>query len=467
VTGPLSRAPALALVISVALVGCVGSDEDDTGTQRERRTPVGKHAPVEPTSSGANVMVTVTDQERQKIDGWGASIGSDTFSDPQVVPPGLPARELRRLDRLVFRTAGINLLRVSGPGLGTALETGDVRLRASDPRLGFMRRARRYGVRLMLTGADAPASMKAGQELLPGKEDAYAGFLAGILRMATRAGAPFSYVAIANEPSHVGSLLRISPEQAARVYAALVRRIRALGLRTRLVVGDDVGWAASLGSAAAALSSPGVRAAASVVASHAYGRNEEAIRRLAELARGNRLRVWQTEWSMKCPGDPPEKAMRCNLVWAEPIVSHMVVGGASAWFTIKGAADSTHGAEGALVVRQRGHPTRPFFTTKRFHLFRQYTSAAPPGSRRLEVTTTGGDLRALAFRKAERLAVVLTNASLEPLEVALDLGDRSGAVSARRTSATEDFLAVGAQPYEGRPIQVSLPPESVTTYALR
>lgn len=453
-TGVLRRAPALAVVVSVALMGCAGFDGTEGGAQGDRR------------ASGANVTVTVTDQERQKVDGWGASIGSDTFRDPQVVPVGLSARELRRLDRLVFRTAGINLVRVFGPGLGTALETGDVSVRASDPRFSFMRRTRRYGLRFMLTGADAPGSMKAGQELLPGKEAAYARYLAGILRLAARAGAPFSYVAIANEPSHFKSLLRISPDQAARVSAALVRRIRSLGLRTRLVVGDDVGWGASFRTAAAALSSRAVREAASLVASHPYGGDREAIRRVAGLARRNRLRVWQTEWSMKCPSDPPEKEMRCNLDWAEPIFDHMVLGGASAWFTIKGATDSSHGAEGALIVRQRGQ-TPPFFTTKRFHLFRQYSSAAPPGSRRLKVTTAGADLRALAFRGAEGLAVVLTNASPQPLEVALDLGDREGDVSARRTSATEDFLEVARYPYEGHPVKVSLPPESVSTFSLR
>ena len=382
------------------------------------------------------MTVTVTKQTRQTIDGWGASVVGDTVVDPLVVPEGLSADGLARLDRLVFRSAGINLVRVFAPGYGTQLETGDLRPRPDDPRFAFMRRVAPLGVRFMLTGADAPADMKEGKALRHGSESAYAEYLAGVLRVAKDVGAPFTYAAVANEPDNPAALLTMTPEQTALVYARLAEQVETEDLGVALVLGDNTGWGDT----------------------HTYAR--------AELARERDLSVWQTEWGTGCPTCSDERTIDSALDWSRQIATGLVKADASAWFTFRAVADSTHGPGDALIVRQRDHPEEPFYATKRFQVFRQYASAAPPGARRLEIRVDRGSLPAVAFLRGTAVTLVLTNSGSSAESVELDFGRRVGSLSAFRTSATEDFRTLPSRSYEGRPLRNVLPPRSVTSYAL-
>ena len=412
------------------------------------------------------MTVTVTKQTRQTIDGWGASVVGDTVVDPLVVPEGLSADGLARLDRLVFRSAGINLVRVFAPGYGTQLETGDLRPRPDDPRFAFMRRVAPLGVRFMLTGADAPADMKEGKALRHGSESAYAEYLAGVLRVAKDVGAPFTYAAVANEPDNPAALLTMTPEQTALVYARLAEQVETEDLGVALVLGDNTGWGDTHTYARAELALPEASGAAVAVASHAYGGSPEDMSAVAELARERDLSVWQTEWGTGCPTCSDERTIDSALDWSRQIATGLVKADASAWFTFRAVADSTHGPGDALIVRQRDHPEEPFYATKRFQVFRQYASAAPPGARRLEIRVDRGSLPAVAFLRGTAVTLVLTNSGSSAESVELDFGRRVGSLSAFRTSATEDFRTLPSRSYEGRPLRNVLPPRSVTSYAL-
>jgi O-glycosyl hydrolase len=445
---------ALPVVLAVGLglmsAGC------DHATEREVST-----------REATGPRITVTEQARQMVEGWGASVVGDTFLEPLVLPGLTSSAEVNRLDRLVFSDAGINIVRVFGPGYGTQFETGDVQPRASDARFAFMKRASRFGVRFMLTGADAPAAMKDGNNLAHGSEAAYAEYLAEILRVAKEdVGVPFAYAALTNEPDNSAALLNITPEQAALVYERLAQLIEEEGLDTKLVLGDNTGWRLTLDYASTAAELPTVREAAAAIASHAYGGSSREMQAVAELARANDLSVWQTEWGTGCPDCPDDRSMESGLEWSRKIAEGLVQAETSIWFTFRAVADSTHGPGDALIVRQRDHPNEPFYTNKRFEAFRHYSSAAPPGSERLEVTIRQSDLLAVAFRRGESIAVVVTNSAGSPRRVFLDLGEQSGSLRAHRTSQREDFRPLAPRRYEGKPISVELPESSITTFRL-
>jgi O-glycosyl hydrolase len=408
------------------------------------------------------VAVEVTGSVRQPIDGWGTSVVTDTRVEP-LISPGLSGRSLRRLDRAVFRSAGINLVRVFGPGHGS--ERGRVGPpRADDPRFAFMRRVRRYGVRFMLTGSDAPPAMKQGIALAAGRERDYAAYLVSVARLAERLGVPFSWVAAANEPDHPASLLTLSSAQAAGVYANLAKLLPARGLGARLALGDDIGWPQTVSYARAQLQSQPVRRRAAVLASHAYRGNDGNRAEVARLAGQEGLAFWQTEWTTGCSTCPDDRTMKIGLTYAQHIAADLAAG-ARAWFAFRAVSDTSHGPIAGLVVRTRGG-ARPFRLTKRFQVFRQYSSAAPGGSRRLAVTGSIDSVPVLAFRKRRRLAVVLTNAGTGSVSVRLDLGRRRGLVSTRRTSENEDFRRLGPRSYQGSPLALALPGRSVTTVFL-
>jgi O-glycosyl hydrolase len=155
------------------------------------------------------------------------------------------------------------------------------------------------------------------------------------------------------------------------------------------------------------------------------------------------------------------------LRWACQIVDDLVHAETNAWFNLRPVSDTGHVPGDGLIVRDRGNPNRPYYVSRRFHVFRQFTSAGRPGSRRLETVVHGAELPVVAFRKGRTVAIVVANPGSAPVSVELDLGRRAGSLTARRTSPTQNFRALTAVTYRGSALRVELPPQSVTTYSLR
>jgi O-glycosyl hydrolase len=446
-----------------------GGQPSETHLQHHVNTDLQHHADTHlqhDVGPPGEATVTVSDQARQPIDGWGISVVGETDLEPLVVP-NLPQRDLRRLDRLVFERAGVNLVRVFGPGTDAARQTGNVQPRLDDPRFAFMRRVRPYGVRFMLTAADAPARLKAGQGLAAGAEHAYAEYLWKLVRFAAeKARAPFDYVAIGNEPDNSNSLITLQPGQAAQVYDLLAERLRSTGSPTRLIVGDNTTWSRTLTYARPALAEPGVGTRSAAIASHSYVGSSQEMRAVARLARARGLHVWQTEWGTGCIGCPDEDSMDLALRWSSQIAAALLDGQASAWFAFKGVAHASHGPADGLIVRDVGEP-EPFHTTKRFDVFRQYSSVAPPGSHRLATRVSSDQVLAVAFRSGQGMAVVLSNLAPETTKLSLDLGSRSGLLSGRRTDSRAGFQPIQGITYAGEPLNLALPAQSVTTLTLQ
>jgi O-glycosyl hydrolase len=459
-----------ALTAALVLSACGGGGQpSETHVQHHADTDLEHHADTHlrhDAGPAGEAAVTVSDRARQPIDGWGISVVGDTALEPLVVP-NLPKPDLRRLDRLVFERAGVNLVRVFGPGTGTDRQTGNVQPRRDDPRFAFMRRVRPYGVRFMLTAADAPARLKAGQGLAVGAEQGYANYLSKLVGFASKkTRTPFDYVAIGNEPDNSNSLITVQPGQAAEVYRLLAERLRSVGSPTRLVVGDDTTWSRTLTYARAALDEPGVATQAAAIGSHSYVGSSEEMRAVASLARAHGLHVWQTEWGTGCIGCPDEDTMETALRWSSQIAAALVDGQASAWFAFKGVSHASHGPADGLIVRDAGKP-KPFHTTKRFDVFRQYSSVAPPGSHRLATRVSSDRLLAVAFRSGQATAVVLTNLAPETTKLSLGLGSRSGVLSGRRTDSRAGFQPIQGITYAGKPLNLALPAQSVTTFTLQ
>jgi O-glycosyl hydrolase len=456
----------LGVVALTAMVpaACEGGTDDPAprpAETRQRNTPVRERIQHEGVIS-ARADVRVTGRRAQRIRGWGASVVASTLNDPLVVPGGMSAEELRRLDRAVFRGAGINLVRVFGPGYGQDPSAGP--LAPNDARLAFMRRVRPYGVRFMLTGADAPPELKDGTKLLNGAEAGFARYLADLLSAADRAGVPFSYVAVTNEPDNGRALVQLTGEQTASTYRELLRILRARGLGARIVLGDNTGWAVTARYVDVALQQPDLREAAVAIASHGYRNNAAGRRLVADISRRDALPVWQTEWGAGCPTCGDEDTIENALPWSSQISNALTEARTSAWFTFRAIADSGHGPGDALLVRTR-NSTKPFYASKRYHVFRQYSSAAPRGARRL-ITRAPANLEAVAFRFRRSIRLVLTNTGAAPVRLRVSLGRRAGALRARRTSETESFARLPGRRYSGAPVAVELPPHSVTTLSV-
>lgn len=452
--------------------GACGADADrgrsSTASASSPSAPAaaGETAVSAQAGGGAASSIKLTTRTRQRIEGWGTAVTADTFLDPWGnVALGDPG-QARRLDRLTLR-AGINLVRIFAPGPDPG--RGDVApWSGSDGRLALVRRLAGKGVRFLFTGNGAPSAMLENGgpfgKLKPGSERAYAMFLADCLDVAKRAGVDFPYAAIGNEVDNPGSDGRLlSPEQAATVIAALADEIRRRGLRTRVVLGDTTTWPGTLEYAAAQYAVLR-RDQVAFVATHSYG-GEDSRPALARFARERALPLWMTEWVSACPkGDcPDDPSIGFALRWAGQITADLTVAHASAWFMFRGIADSTHGADGAIVIRTRGASSQ-FTTTKRYPVLRQFTIAAPRGVRRADTTgTANADVLRVGFTSRRRRALVLTNMGSAARTVRAVLSSRPGRLQAWRTSASESFAALRTRRLGRGAVAIELPAQSITT----
>jgi O-glycosyl hydrolase len=469
---------AVGVLAALVVVFLAASDSPDAGQNPQDRHAIDSAtAPAHGFTAGAAsgaARIAVTRQRQQRIEGWGMTVLEGGKLDPIVAGNGLSRRELRRLDRLIFDRARINLVRVFGPNQ----RGGDPDVEEwsrSEPQLEFMRRVRERGVRFMFTGGGAPPSMRHGQDpngaLAHGHEAGYAGFLADNLAVAQRAGARFAWAAAANEPDIYGaSWVAMTPDQAALVYAELARLIHSRGLRTQIALGDNQGWTRTEQYVRQQWEDPGVRRRAAVVSTHDYsGRDPGVMQRVASFARQRDLSLWMTEWTGGCPGGgcPDTPDISFALRWAQQISYDLSVGDVQAWFLLQAVAPSTHGADSGIAVRRYGSRQRPYYLTKRYWVLRQFTSVAPPGSHSFDVQTDSAELGAVAFRRRGRTGLVVTNPTSGRREARVDLGSSSGVLRVHRTSQDENFRNVDRLRYRGQDFSYEFPPQCVTTFQLK
>ena len=186
--------------------------------------------------------LVVADAQRQEIDGWGSALTSDL--EPLINEADLSPALRNRLYTLLFRDLGESLMRVFVGDFGTAAAPppADGSGGSMTRRIAFIRAARAYGVRIMLTGADAPADWKDGNRLRPGMERAYGDYLVDWAGRLAALGARADTLAIANEVSNP-DFFNMTEDQAAAVYEQMARRIHDGGLGIRLVTGDNENFA--------------------------------------------------------------------------------------------------------------------------------------------------------------------------------------------------------------------------------
>jgi glycosyl hydrolase family 30 len=462
---------AFAALVAAASCACIGI----AGASRPTR--VG-------TSFAANALV-VGDVRHQEIDGWGSALTNDR--EPLISDTDAPPELRARLLALLFRDLRESFVRVFvgdfGPAAGPPPDDGSAG--AMTQRVAFVRAARAYGVRIMLTGADAPAPWKLGNSLRVDMESRYGDYLIDWAERLRVLGAPADFIAVGNEVSNP-DFFNMTADQAAGVYAQMAKRIHEQGLRLRLVTGDNENFADARRYAEAELAAPLVERYTVAAASHAYsnfGSSEaESQRETAKLARRGRLRLWMTEHLP--PGPPPgecgapgpvDDTIESALALGDDI-TRLMSGPAepNAYLTLRAVARDHGPAIAAFVLTPptadcaAPTPATGFVLTKRYYAEKQYTRAAPRGSFRLGLRHVPDGLDAIAFRSRDgSRSVVVLNPGPRDRAVTLTAGRITGTFTARRTSATENYTRLSLGRYRGRPKRVLVRALSITTFMIR
>lgn len=419
---------------------------------------------------GGAVVVVDTRVKHQTMAGFGSS--QRVFEDPHLSNASVtsvPESARRAIVTALYEELGLTRVRpVLDPGIEPVNDNRSPLVRnpvafdfsgkATDLHVALVDRARRLGLRTVL-----PVPVTFEPWLSEANPDEYAEWALAVLSRWRALGTEPQFYSPVNEPGYLRT-----PRSAVwlqSVVRILGARLRAAGMRTRLVIPDDLNAREAYDRAAAVLADPVARRYVGALAYHMYGSHELDLDRMRELARRSGLPVWMTEFS-----DPSYRAWPGVLGWAETIHSVITRGGASAVDYMWGFfGDYSEGAGLVSIEFDRGVYQRHSFTPA-YYVTGQFSRFVRPGYRRVAATRRIDDVLTSAFVNGRsQLVVVAVNTSDTATEVTFSVRGAGlrGNVAGTRTSATETWKRLEPLTARRNEFGMTLPGLSVTTFIAR
>lgn len=405
----------------------------------------------------------------QTMAGFGGS--ARVWSDPHVsssartvVPPEATLEVLKA----AFRRLGLTRLRpLLERGLERVNDNADPRVldrtkldfsgRRLDEHIALVQQAKPFG---LVTFFPSPVTLEPW--LTERNPDEYVELALAIILRWRELGVELRYFAPINEPGTSRGGNR-SAEWLRRVVVGLGERMSAEGLRTRLVIPDDLNPTEAYRRASFVLADPRARPYVGALAYHLYGGDSDDVVAMRDLARRYGLPVWMTEYT-----DPSYRAWPGALRWAVQMHDVIVRGNVSAVDYLWAFSGDVPGAMVAMRFEDglyRSHRLTPVY-----FLMGQYSRFVRPGYRRVAAQPWVGPVLTSAFiGPKRRLVVVAANTDDAPRAVAFSIkgGRIVGRVAAVRTSRREQWRQL-AKIRPRRPgFRAILAPESVTTFIAR
>jgi O-glycosyl hydrolase len=290
--------------------------------------------------------------------------------------------------------------------------------------------------------------------LRAGMEDEFVSYICEILKHYRDAwGIDFDRVSPINEPEanwwkegEGQDGCHVDAEQAALIFALLDKQLRERGLRAR-VQGFEAAFAQSLGYLDQVLGDGEAFQALADLTCHQYQTDFHSLRRWPLRARLHGKPLWMSEW-----GDWTNRGMDQALNYARKLHEAHRLMQAEAWCMW----------EPSLIFDRQGERLQP---RPAYYAIAQFSRFARPGMQVIDTSDVTLKTTAYVDAKARTLAIVTTNDTDQPVELAYDLSGFEGVagIEARRTSETETLAALDALPGGGS-LTATLPARSVTTF---
>jgi O-glycosyl hydrolase len=457
-----STARAIEAVFVLAVVACSGSEELSAATG-----PSACFANLAAPASGA--AVTVDPSSRfQTMQGFGTT--ERLFDDPHVtetfdpatqraaaIPPA--ADQERILDAL-YVSIGLTRVRFhpdlmegvndnADPNVAD-LSKFDFSWKVADGHIAHMRRLLPRGVTTFFA---SPVMIEPWMNTTNPAE--YAEWVVVMLRHWRDQGLEMPYYSIMNEPGFIRS--GIWPGSWMRdVIRILGPRLTAEGLKTKLIVPDDLDAMQALGRLQVILADPQARQYVGAVAYHLYNRGGEA--QVKQLAEQFGIPVWMTEFST---GDD-------WFQWATIMQQEIADYGASAVDYMWGYFGDWDKSQ-LIRIRTSNGTYAGFDFNRQYYVMGQYSKFVRPGAVRIGATSAESDVKIAAFLSGPNEIVVATNTGSQQLNVSFELGSGSclSRVDPMRTSETEGLQTLPTITLNQSSFSATLPPRSVTTFVGR
>jgi hypothetical protein len=340
---------------------------------------------------------------------------------------------------------------------------------------------RRPDMQLMATLYSPPPWMKTnnaasvgGQDrgtLKPGLELEFAEYIWAFLAHMNKNDVPIQYLSIANEPDfeHTQPGCFFTPEHYAVVFKAVAGYLDKMAKKYPDVPRPRLVGPNTLSAPVAALNYVPLLLRVDpkhldIVGAHDYDPRGDRWGYLRKLAGGRP--VWMTEW---CPREKDTTPGMIRSATEYGLAMHdAFTGGANVFMAYDWVYPPRDSGE-ALVHVDWGNDYK---LTKPYHLFRQWAEPLTPGMRVVQAGATGPaatGVRPTAFlaRDEKTLVVHVVNALDNDAGIGLKLtGKFATATSAarKRTSATEDGVALPALAGRNGSFADTLPARSLVTY---
>ncbi|HEV7525843.1 MAG TPA: glycoside hydrolase, partial [Acidimicrobiia bacterium] len=397
----------------------------------------------------------------QTIEGFGAS-GAWWPNDLAR----FPASARREVAAMLFSPNGIALsayrYNIGGGGVGVNTPARAPHEEATDAAgRAFLRAANDAHVPILIGFVNsAPPSFttnakSCGGNLAPGREAAYAGYLASVVkRLHDVDHVTLQYVSPMNEPDNsFGDCgqegMQVPVAQRARVVQELGKALARQAPYAKVVADETTADAILADEAPRWLSVPGTSTFVAAIAHHTYDFPNDALRRLLPpIAKRFDKPTWMTEIccykgsggvasSFGAQFDP---TMTQGLWLADQIYDDLTIAGDSAWHWWT-ALSSVLGCDpkpdpkcvtrvnpkgfndGLLYYDAKGPASgvTQIFTTKRFYTLGQFSRYVRPGAVRHDVRGAPAGVRAMAFEAGARWTVVAWNEDKSDRTFAVEL----------------------------------------------
>lgn len=282
----------------------------------------------------------------------------------------------------------------------------------------------------------------------------YAEWVIVMLRHWRDQGLEMPYYSLMNEPGYVrsgywsGTWLR----DVAKILGA---RIKAEGLKTRLVVPDDVNPMEAYGRLQTILADPDARQYVGAVAYHLYDRGGE--QQVKQLAEQYGIPIWMTEFST--PDD--------WFAWATIMQQLLADDGVSAIDYMWGFFGDWDKSQ-LVRIRVNNATYAGYDFNRQYYVMGQYSRFVRPGAVRIASTSSDADVKVVSFVDAGKVVVVATNTGTRDHAVRFELGSAPcTGVDAVRTSDNESWKALPAITMDSPRFAATVPARSVTTFVAR
>ncbi|MBL1096652.1 glycoside hydrolase [Streptomyces coffeae] len=457
----------------------------------------------------------VSSAPAQTIDNIGAS-GAWWVNDLAAFSPSGQAEAARMLfgrDGLALSAYRYNI-GGGGTGVTTRERAPDDFLKAGDGKAGggydwsrdpggraFLRYAARYGVKDLIGFVNsAPARWKTngkscGGYLESADEKRFARYLADVTDHFAKKGMALDYISPFNEPTNSfaecgqeGMLVGV--DQRDDIVRALGAELDARRSRVGITSDESSSTEDFVTQVPQWLNTPGTARYVDKLAHHTYNNPSDTARaEVARTAKALGKTSWSTEiccfgkggtdWAQEYDPTIDNALSMSRIIHKDFTVAHDA---AFQWWTAlsnKMGADPETGAgakndqgwnDGLIYYdpEYAANGNQKLYPTKRYYALGQYSKFVRPGAVLHEVTGAPSDVEVTAFRQRSRWILVVNNHRDGTAGLTLDLGagQRLSAVSAVRTSATENWAGARKPTVSGGTVSASLPSRSITTYVL-